>query len=202
LYKLGHCGYLVLLHTGDARYYKRLITQIGEYAVESSYIVTFLADDKPGLVEQLSRAIEQLGGNWQESRLCQLAGKFAGIILVTLPADSASLEDELGALGIAGLKLQVDLAGSITLGDAGKSISLNVVGPDRAGIVREVSAALAQRHINVTEMDSNVSSAPMSAELMFNARITACISDTTDLGDLQESLEQIADQMTLEIDLL
>ena len=47
--------------------------------MQTSFIITFIGDDRPGLVEQLSAAIEQSGGNWLESRMSHLAGKFAGI---------------------------------------------------------------------------------------------------------------------------
>ncbi len=55
--------------------------------------------------------------------------------------------------------------------------------------------------INVLEMDSQVTSAPMSAELIFSARIDAWIPETTDMDDLADTLDEIANHMTLEIDL-
>jgi glycine cleavage system regulatory protein len=50
-------------------------------------------------------------------------------------------------------------------------------------------------------MDSHVNSAPMSAEMIFNARIDAWIPETTDMDDLSDTLDEIANHMTLEIDL-
>jgi glycine cleavage system regulatory protein len=180
--------------------------------VQTSYIVTFIGDDRPGLVEQLSRVIERNGGNWQESRLSQLGGKFAGLILVSLPVDGGpSLEIELSALAASGISVRVTPAaeGARGQGDAGipatpppgRNITLTVLGPDRRGIVREISHALAQRRINVLEMDSEVRSAPMSAEMLFSARIAAWIPEATNLDDLRDTLDEIANHMTLEIDL-
>jgi glycine cleavage system regulatory protein len=170
--------------------------------VETSYIVTFIGDDRPGLVEQLSSVIENNRGNWLESRLSQLGGKFAGLILVTLPDDSGeTLESELKALSASGLSVRVTPCGRGVAHTAGRGITLTVIGPDRLGIVREISRALAARDVNVVEMDSNVSSAPMSAELIFRSRIDAEIPDHIDLDDLQDSLDEIANNMTLEIEL-
>lgn len=42
-------------------------------------VLTVIADDKPGIVEQLAATITEHGGNWLESRMAQMAGKFAGI---------------------------------------------------------------------------------------------------------------------------
>ncbi len=170
--------------------------------METSYIVTFIGDDRPGLVEQLSSVIESNGGNWHESRLSQLGGKFAGLILVSLPADTGlALEADLGALAASGLSVRVTATGERKAPVPGRDITLTVLGPDRPGIVREISRALAQRQINVLEMDSEVNSAPMSAEMIFSARIDAWIPETTDMDDLADTLDEIADHMTLEIDL-
>lgn len=170
--------------------------------MNSSYIVTFIGDDRPGLVEQLSSVIQKNGGNWQESSLSQLGGKFAGLILVSLPADGApALEADLCALDPGGLSVRITSTGERETPLPGNNITLTVIGPDRLGIVQEISRALAQRQINVVEMDSSVNSAPMSAEKIFSARINAWIPETTDMDKLRESLTEIADNMTLEIDL-
>lgn len=175
--------------------------------MQTSYIVTFIGDDRPGLVEQLSRVIERNGGNWHESRLSQLGGKFAGLILVSLPADGGpSLEADLGALAASGISVRVSPTGNLPTGSQiapvpGRDITLTVIGPDRRGIVREISHALAQRQINVLEMDSEVRSAPMSAEMIFCARIDAWIPEATNMDDLWDTLDEIANNMTLEIDL-
>jgi glycine cleavage system regulatory protein len=168
----------------------------------TSYIVTFIGDDRPGLVEQLSRVIENNGGNWHESRLSQLGGKFAGIIRISLPAEKdLALEAELSALATSGISVRLTASGEKSAPVPGRDITLTVLGPDRPGIVREISCALAQREINVVEMQSQVISAPMSAEMIFSAHIDAWIPETTDTDGLADTLDEIANQMTLEIDL-
>ncbi len=170
--------------------------------METSYIVTFIGDDRPGLVESLSRVIESNQGSWLESRLSQLGGKFAGLVLVSLPGDNgAALEVDLKGLSTSGLSVRVTPAHAIARDKRARCITLTVIGPDRLGIVREISRALAQRNVNVVEMDSEVTSAPMSAELLFSARIDAEIPEHIDLDDLEDSLEEIANHMTLEIEL-
>ena len=149
--------------------------------MHTSYIVTFTSDDRPGLVEQLSRVIENNGGNWHES--------------------ASALETELKNLSASGLSVQLTSTGGRSDPVAGRNINLTVMGPDRLGIVREISHALANRHINVLQMDSQVNSAPMSAEMIFTAHIEAWIPETTDSDDLRDALDAIADNMTLEIDL-
>lgn len=168
----------------------------------SSYILTFIGDDKPGLVEQLSQVVEANGGNWHESRLSQLQGKFAGLILVSLPeGKAAALESELKGLAESGLSVRVTATEDVAVPVEGRRITLTVVGPDRVGIVKEIASALARRQINVLEMESRVQSAPMSGEMLFNATIESQVPGDTDFDDLQDALDEIANQMTLDIDL-
>lgn len=170
--------------------------------MSSSYIITFIGDDRPGLVEQLSRVIEDNRGNWHESRLSQLGGKFAGLILVTLPGDDgATLEEELRGISASGLSVRVTPSIEGFSFDVATVVTLTVIGPDRLGIVREISRALASHQVNVVEMDSEVSSAPMSGEMLFKARIDAEIPQSLDLDDLVDTLDTIANQMTLDIEL-
>ena len=121
--------------------------------------------------------------------------------LVRSDDNGTALEADLKDLSASGLSVRVTPASAMAATSRGRSITLKVIGPDRLGIVREISRALAQREVNVVEMDSEVSSAPMSAELIFSARIDAEIPQHIDLDDLEDSLEEIANTMTLEIDL-
>lgn len=170
--------------------------------MDTSYIITFIGDDRPGLVEALAATIENNRGNWHESRLSQLGGKFAGLILVSLPAESGdALERDLKALSSSGLSVRVTPTAGAGATATGRAVTLTVIGPDRLGIVKEISHALAQRDINVVEMDSQVDSAAMSGEALFRARIDALVPEDTDMDDLQDSLDDIANHMTLDIDL-
>lgn len=170
--------------------------------MQSSFIVTFIGDDRPGLVEQLSSAIEGCGGNWHESRLSQLGGKFAGLVLVSLPEDAGeALQQALKSLASSGISVRVTPASDTVLSGAGRQVSLAILGPDRPGIVREISRALAAEQVNVIEMESEVSSAPMSSEPLFRADILAEIPHSASMEALEDALELIAEEMTLEIDL-
>ena len=47
-------------------------------------VMTVLGDDRPGIVRSISDQVAAAGGNWLESRMAHLAGKFAGIVLVAV----------------------------------------------------------------------------------------------------------------------
>ena len=66
----------------------------------SKLVLTVIAEDRVGIVEELSRLVREAQGNWLDANLARLAGKFAGIIEIELPAsNSGALQASLGSLG-------------------------------------------------------------------------------------------------------
>lgn len=170
--------------------------------MHTSYVITFIGDDRPGLVEALAKVISKHDGNWLESRLSQLDSKFAGIIRISLPSDTApSLETSLKELAAQGLSVRLTETQAEDNPVQTRTIKLSVLGADRPGIVREVSAELARNHFNVSEMHSNVTSAPMTAEPLFEAEVDVQIPVDSKLDELHTRLEEIADSMALDINI-
>ena len=165
-------------------------------------VFTFVGVDKPGLVEQLSQTVAAHGGNWLESRMSELAGQFAGIVKVEVKKDQApALRAALLALSEQQLSVVVaDGPGEVSpIGF--RQLRLSIVGNDRPGIVREVSHALAARQISVSEMDTSITSAPMSGDPLFEAVAHIRVPQALDLEELNTQLDAIADALTVQIDL-
>ena len=77
--------------------------------MRTSLVLTVIGDDKPGIVEQLSDRILATGANWEESRMARLAGKFAGLLRVSVDADHAdTLAAALRSLDAGGLTVVVE----------------------------------------------------------------------------------------------
>jgi glycine cleavage system regulatory protein len=160
-------------------------------------ILTVIGDDRPGLVGELAAAISAHQGNWLESSMSHLAGKFAGIVKVAVPAaDAATLRAALSALG--GLKVTAETSGE-TAPVAGRRLKLSLVGHDRIGIVREVSQVLAHHAVNVEELSTYTASAPMSAETLFHASAELLAGPELDTRALTAELERISDDLMVDI---
>ena len=162
--------------------------------------MTLIGPDRTGLVESVARAVAGHGGNWLESRMCRLGGEFAGILRVEIPAENKS--DLLAALE----KLQTNGLQIVVRGDAavaanvyGRQTQLEIVGHDRPGIVRDISAALARAGVNVEEFSSAVVSAPMSGENLFKAIARLQLPDRCDLVALKKDLEKIAADLLVDV---
>ena len=48
-------------------------------------LISFFSDDRPGVIEDLSSAVGDCGGNWLDSQLSRLGGRFAGVLQAQVP---------------------------------------------------------------------------------------------------------------------
>ena len=165
-------------------------------------VLTLLGPDRPGLVEAVADTIAAHGGNWLESRMAHLAGKFAGILRVEVPAESTgALVNALARLEGRGLRIVLEPSAADSAPLPMQAMELELLGLDRPGLVREVSRLVAQQGINVEELETDRSSAPMSAEMMFRARARLGVPATADLATLRKELERLAGDLMVEIHL-
>jgi glycine cleavage system regulatory protein len=170
--------------------------------VKSQLVLTLIGRDRPGLVEMLAEQIAGHGGNWEESRMAHLSGKFAGILRVSVPAHAAArLTQALTALEREGLRVLVE--GAEPADDPGEArrLRLLLVGDDREGIVRDISQALARREVNVDELHTSCEDAPMGGARLFRASALLRVPTGVALEELRATLEALADDLMVELTL-
>jgi len=162
-------------------------------------VLTVIADDRPGLVERLSATISSQQGSWLESSMSHLAGKFAGILRVSVPEQhAAALRAALTDL--PDLKVVVE-SGSGEAPAKGRQLTLSLVGHDRIGIVREVSQVLLRHGVNVEVLETRTASAPMSAATLFHADAELLAPAGLDVRALKADLERISNDLMVDITL-
>jgi glycine cleavage system regulatory protein len=168
----------------------------------ATLVLTVIGDDRAGLVDALAGPIAQHGGNWDRSHMARLAGKFAGIVVVSVPDEHTDdLTAELGTLRARGLlDVTVAIAANDGPPDRDQLLSLHLIGQDRPGIVSEVASALARRNVSIEELETSASSAPMSGELLFEATATLRVPATSDPADLRTALEAIANELMVDLE--
>jgi glycine cleavage system regulatory protein len=168
----------------------------------ATLVLTVIGDDRAGLVVALAGPIARHGGNWDRSHMARLAGKFAGIVVVSVPDDlTDDLTAELDTLTAQGLlDVTVAIAANDGPTDHDDVLELHLIGQDRPGIIREVAGALAQRNVSIVELETSASSAPMSGELLFEATATLRVPADADPADLRAALEAIANELMVDLD--
>lgn len=164
-------------------------------------VLTFIAEDRPGLVEKLSEAVTGQGGNWLESRMAHLAEKFAGIARVEVPGGKvSSLKTALLALEAEGFHLTVEEA-AVDAPPSGPVLNLDLVGPDQPGILRDISHCLAGLGVSVEEMETDIRGAPMSGGSLFYAQARVCMPASLSEEELRQALEALAGALMVDITL-
>jgi len=170
--------------------------------MSTSIVLTVVSDDHPGVVEALSEVIAGHGGNWTESSMMSLAGKFAGILLVEVPDDQASaFNSALEALESRGMQIVAQRSEPASNEDSSREHAIDLVGQDRPGIVHEITEVLANHGINVQELETTVQSASMSGESLFMAHARIFIPLEADMEKLQDELEDLANELMVDIEL-
>jgi glycine cleavage system regulatory protein len=163
-------------------------------------ILTLIGPDRPGIVEALADAVATHGGNWLESRMAHLAGRFAGILRIEVPADRIdALDAALARLGETGLTLVRERSDATTSAAPRHTMEIELLGLDRPGLVRQISDLLAARRVNVEELKTDRFSAPMSGEMLFRAQLRVQLPERLSKADLHQALEQLAADLVVEI---
>lgn len=166
-------------------------------------VLTVIGDDRSGLVEAVAGVVARHGGNWDRSSMARLGTKFAGIVEVSIgdrlvDALIADLEP-LSADGL--LEIGFEEASEASPPDDAVFLSLHLVGQDRPGIVHEISRALAGRGVSIDELTTASTSAPMSAEILFEAKATLRAPLDFDRDALATALEELANELMVDIEL-
>ncbi len=171
-----------------------------------TWVLTAIGDDRPGLVSALSTALSTHGASWERSQMARLAGKFAGIVEVAVPPGvEEGLLADLERLGAHGLVVSVARTDAPAPRPTQRLV-LSVVGADRPGIVAEISSLLSEHGVSIEELGTQVAEAPMAGGLLFegHAVLTAGAAGAAaaDTAALRAALEQVADELMVDIDLV
>jgi glycine cleavage system regulatory protein len=166
----------------------------------TTLVLTVIGRDQPGLVRNVASVIAAQSGNWLESRLCRLGGEFAGIVRVEVEsAKSAALTEALQT--VAGLRVTVHGEDGAAGAVPGATATLDLVGSDRPGILREVSAVLAAHGLNVEDLATERVDAPMGGSKLFQLRAVVSVPPGAELAKVRADLEKLAADLMVELKL-
>jgi len=152
-----------------------------------SLIISAVGSDRPGIVSELSGTITSHGGNIEKSRMTRLGSDFTIIMLVTVdPKWEESLVIALQAIN----ELSITTKGTEPNTVAGENCQISLSGADNEGIVKVLSKYLEEKSINIIEMDTHISQAPISGSPLFNLNASVSIPGEVDGRDIQSDLSQ------------
>src|SRR5687768_8661059 len=126
------------------------------------YIITAVGSDHPGMAHAVAQRLSEAGCNIEDTTMTRLSGEFAMILIVSPPAGVTpeALCDLLGPLREShGLFINcnhIDAARAETV--PGERWMLSVYGPEKSGLVAQVTGVLAEHGANITDVQTRVAS--------------------------------------------
>lgn len=168
----------------------------------SSLALSAIGRDRPGIVAEVTAALLRHELNIEDSQMAILGGHFAMMLLLSAPAGAdletlgADLERVRDALGLEALSLsRVD---DLAPAAAEPSHVVTLYGADHPGIVHAVSAALAARGANITDLNTKlVGSEPRVYVMMLEVGLPEELSGE----ELEALLRSVAEAEGLELSL-
>jgi glycine cleavage system regulatory protein len=165
----------------------------------SEVVLTLIADDRAGIVETIADVVRQNSGNWLESRMVSLSGKFAGLLSVEIADEhKPALITAMAGLAEQGINISVEQTTGVT-NDIQENWLIDIVGQDAPGIVQEISRNIALIGGHVVEISSERAPASMSGEMMFLAAYAVHIPSDMDIDEVQKSVESVSFDLSVEI---
>ena len=165
-------------------------------------VLTFVGDDRPGLVNAIAEKVADCGATWLESRSVRLAGKFAG-----RRADQRSgrkplpaLELSLGDLAPSGLRISIERGAAAEAEKPARIVSLGILGRERPGIVRDVTQALDRPWRQHRGIHERPRKRAVHRRRDVSRHMRASASRTgLELDDLRKALERLAGEIMVDL---
>lgn len=168
--------------------------------MQVSLVITILGPDHPGLVKSLSQTLQQNTANWTESRMSHLAGKFAGLLRVSVEENKIEqLTIDLQNMDNHSFKVLIEKTDSKSIKTPAKLLNLELLGQDRPGIIHDITQQLAILNVNIEELESEIKEASMSGEMLFIAKLTLSLPESITVDAVQDALESMSDQFMVDI---
>jgi glycine cleavage system regulatory protein len=165
-------------------------------------VLTIIADDQPGIIETVAKALKKHDGNWTQSSMSSLAGQFAGILLASVPGDKTdACLAELRALESKGLQIIVRASADVPQAENANEFSMELVGNDHPGIVHDITRVLAAHKVSVTDLETSVEGASMGGGELFKASARLLVPESSDIHALETELEELANDLMVDLHL-
>jgi glycine cleavage system transcriptional repressor len=167
------------------------------------FLLTAFGKDRPGIVAGVTRALFESGGNIEDATMTRLGGEFTMMLVSALPSQAAiaSLKKKLAPLERKlGLELQVKPLQGLAhrTKEPQARYLISVYGTDRPGIVYRVAQALADRKVNITDLQTKILPGKSPVYVML-LEIQAPASP--DLDELRSKLDALRQELCVEISL-
>jgi glycine cleavage system transcriptional repressor len=165
-------------------------------------VLTTIGEDRPGLVDEVSRFVFERGGNIEDSRMVNLHGQFTIMMLV------AGDETTMGRLqdGLSILNRESRLHGELHPADFEARVGaaealpyrLSATAIDQPGLVQPLAHLLAEHDVNIESMQTTLAQAPITGAPVFSMELVVSVPRAQPIGELRAALARLCDGLNLD----
>ncbi len=165
-------------------------------------VITAVGPDRPGIVEQFTGLLQKAGGNILDSRMVNLRGQFAMVLLVEAAPEAvlgleAGLPERAEAMG---MKLTLTRQTEVRSAVAGVPMRLKTYSMDQPGIVHRITRVLHANGVNIEELSSRQESAPFDGTPLFLMEMRVTVPTAVAIRKLRGELESLCDSLNCSLD--
>ena len=166
-------------------------------------VITALGEDRPGIVDELSKVLAKQQLNIEDSRLSVLGGEFAILMLVSGASNSIdAFMDEIPELeGSLRMKLLVKLTSKRPETKKLAPYRVEVVSIDHLGIVQDIARFFSTRKINIIDLDTSHYAAAHTGTPMFALHMTVEVPADQPIARLRDEFVSMCDELNLDASL-
>ena len=163
-------------------------------------VISAVGEDRPGIVDALSRLIYDCGCNIADSRMSVLGGEFALILLVSGGAEGiGSLQRTLPDLeSRLGLTLISRETTARTPHPGQRPYVVRAVAIDHPGIVHRLASFFSSRNINIEDLGTDSYAAPHTGAPMFALTMQVNVPAEMRVAELREQFLQFCDELNID----
>lgn len=165
-------------------------------------VITAVGPDRPGITSEFSGHIHAAGANLADSRMINLRGRFALVVLAL--GTKETLENTRRTLTAAArtMGLSIEFSGAEkTAPRAGVPFRLRSYSMDQPGIVHKLTRYLHEQGVNIEELETRLESAPFMGTPVFTMTLVMLVPNEVSVKSLRRSLEELGGTLNCDIDL-
>ena len=168
-------------------------------------ILTAIGADRPGLVDEVSEFIFSRGGNVEDSRMVNLRGQFAMMVLVSGNDQAlARLRSEAWQLQQqSGLQVELRPATAAPTGPSAQAIPYRLIATaiDQPGLIHRISHLLRSGNINIESLDTRLTSAPITGAPVFEMELVISIPAAVSIAKLRSDIATVCNELNMDFQL-
>jgi len=167
----------------------------------ASYALSAIGRDRPGIVAEVTGTLLRHGVNIADSQMAILGGHFAMMLVLEtseatdLGALRADLERSCAKLELEAISLSEIDAAQARIDEPSHVVTL--YGADHPGIVNAVTSALAERGVNITDLDTHLVGDETDPAYMMILEVA--LPDGLSGNELEVFLRKVASEQKLEL---